>query len=79
VDNHTLFQFVLKKDLEIAPRPSTGSGRSEPAELRRRGGRRVNEFFIQKFSELWNSAPLRSVEPAGLKDESLDKIYLPER
>jgi hypothetical protein len=28
--------FPVKQDSEIAPRPSTGPGRSEPAELRRR-------------------------------------------
>ncbi len=38
-----------RKDSEIAPRSSTGSGRGEPAELRRA---RSKEFLIKKYSEL---------------------------
>jgi NitT/TauT family transport system substrate-binding protein len=38
VDKRTLFQFVVKKDSELAPQ--------------RRGGRGVKKFFIKKYSEL---------------------------
>jgi hypothetical protein len=41
-----LFQ---RKGSEIAPRPSTASGRSEPAELRRA---RSKEVLSKKYSEL---------------------------
>jgi hypothetical protein len=49
----------VKQGSEIAPRPSAGSGRSEPAELLRRPSTplrtdsgRSKEFLFKKFSEL---------------------------